>query len=159
MNKPIETKATEQITTKSTKGVDNPLDSLYDLKVDETAGYTDTGKFDIPEELKDPRFAYAFPLVSQVNEKISKGWHVYQTVMSKDEGRTGSSIEFFGTLDTDLKEVGHILMIKRADLYKKDLEHIQTQTDRQEEGIIKSINDIKGIEGEFKQENKTKIKL
>jgi len=149
------------IEEKTTKVLDNPLDALHNIKIDKKV-YKETGMFDIPEEHKDPRFAYAFPLISQVGEKQKKGWHLYSETMSKAkdiEGRVGSAISFFGSLDDELKELGHIVMIKTKDSYNEEKEYIQKQTDRQEESIATDAKNIKGNYGEITKDDKTKIKL
>jgi len=114
---------------------------------------------DIPEEHKDPRFVYGFPLVSDISKKQKNGWHIYSDIMSKDKGRVGSAVSFFGSLNSDLKEVGHILMIIRKDLYEDELRYIQKQTDRQEESIATDAKNIKGNYGEITKDDGSKIKL
>lgn len=150
----------EPIVEKSTKGLDNPLDLLYNMDI-ESREFTDTSLFTIPEEHKDPRFVYGFPLVSDISKKQRNGWHIYTKDMSKGlgEGRVGSAVSFFGTLNDDLKEVGHILMIIRKDQYEEELRYIQKQTDRQEESIKVDAEKIKGNYGEIIKDDKTKIKL
>jgi hypothetical protein len=157
---PIETVVSDVIEEKSTKGLDNPLDKLYNLPT-EDRDFTEASKFEIPEEYKDPRFVYGFPLVSDISKKQRNGWHIYTKDMSAGlgEGRVGSSLSFFGSLNDDLKEVGHILMIIRKDQYEKELRHIQKQTDRQEESIKVDAKKIKGNYGEITKEDGSKIKL